>query len=417
MKQHDLIVIGGGPAGLAAAVAARRAGVQDVLILERDHVLGGILNQCIHNGFGLHTFKEELTGPEYAARFIAQVKEENIPYRLGATVISITRDKTVTYVSREEGLVQVRAKALILAMGCRERPRGALNIPGSRPAGIFSAGTAQRLMNIEGYQVGREVVILGSGDIGLIMARRMTLEGAKVKVVAELMPYSGGLKRNIVQCLDDFGIPLKLSHTVVEIHGKERLTGVTLAQVDDCRRPIPGTEEYYACDTLLLSVGLLPENELTRALDVNMSRVTNGPEVNDRLQTDCEGVFACGNVLHVHDLVDFVSEEAALAGRNAAAYILSQLPAGNAVRITADGGVRYTVPQKIDPDNMADTVTVRFRVADVYRDRFICVYCNGERIRRIRKRVLAPGEMEQVVLKKSELKQPLESLRICLEVE
>ena len=417
MKQHDLIVIGGGPAGLAAAVAARRAGVQDVLILERDHVLGGILNQCIHNGFGLHTFKEELTGPEYAARFIAQVKEEDIPYRLGATVISITRDKTVTYVSREEGLVQVGAKALILAMGCRERPRGALNIPGSRPAGIFSAGTAQRLMNIEGYQVGREVVILGSGDIGLIMARRMTLEGAKVKVVAELMPYSGGLKRNIVQCLDDFGIPLKLSHTVVEIHGRERLTGVTLAQVDENRRPIQGTEEYYACDTLLLSVGLLPENELTRALDVRMSRVTNGPEVNDRLQTDCEGVFACGNVLHVHDLVDFVSEEAALAGRNAAAYILSQLPAGDTVTITADGGVRYTVPQKLDPDNMADTVTVRFRVADVYRDRFVCVYCNGERIRRIKKRVLAPGEMEQVVLKKSELKQPLSSLRICTEVE
>ena len=417
MKRYDLIVIGGGPAGLAAAVAARRAGVLDIMILERDHVLGGILNQCIHNGFGLHTFKEELTGPEYAARFISQVKEENIPYRLGATVISITRDKIVTYVSREDGLVQVQAKAIILAMGCRERPRGALNIPGSRPAGIFSAGTAQRLMNIEGYQVGREVVILGSGDIGLIMARRMTLEGAKVKVVAELMPYSGGLKRNIVQCLDDFGIPLKLSHTVVEIHGRERLTGVTLAQVDENRRPIHGTEEYYSCDTLLLSVGLLPENELTRALDVGMSRVTNGPEVDDRLQTGCEGVFACGNVLHVHDLVDFVSEEAALAGKNAAAYILSQLPAGQTVAITADSGVRYTVPQKIDPEHMADTVTVRFRVADVYRDRYVCVYCNGERIRRIKKRVLAPGEMEQVILKKSELPKPLASLRICTEVE
>lgn len=417
MKQYDLIIIGGGPAGLAAALSARRAGVQDLLILERDHVLGGILNQCIHNGFGLHTFKEELTGPEYAARFIAQVEEENIPYRLGATVISVSKEKCVTYVSREDGLVQVQAKAIILAMGCRERPRGALNIPGSRPAGIFSAGTAQRLMNIEGYQVGHEVVILGSGDIGLIMARRMTLEGAKVKVVAELMPYSSGLKRNIVQCLDDFGIPLKLSHTVVQIHGKERLTGVTLAQVDENRRPIKGTEEYYACDTLLLSVGLLPENELTRSLDVRMSRVTNGPEVDDRLQTDAEGVFACGNVLHVHDLVDYVSEEAALAGKNAAAYILSRQPAGKTIPITADGGVRYTVPQKLDPDAMEDTVTVRFRVADVYRDRFICVYCNGERIRKIKKRVLAPGEMEQVVLKKSELKQPLETLRICTEVE
>ncbi len=417
MRVYDLIVIGGGPAGLAAALSARRAGVQDVLILERDHLLGGILNQCIHNGFGLHTFKEELTGPEYAARFIAQVREENIPYRLGATVISISREKLVTYVSREDGLVRVQAKALILAMGCRERPRGALNIPGSRPAGIFSAGTAQRLMNIEGFQVGKEVVILGSGDIGLIMARRMTLEGAKVKVVAELMPYSGGLKRNIVQCLDDFGIPLKLSHTVVEIHGKERLTGVTLAQVDENRRPIAGTEEYYACDTLLLSVGLLPENELTRALDVTMNRVTNGPEVDDRLQTGCEGVFACGNVLHVHDLVDYVSEEAALAGKNAAAYVLSQPCAGRTVDITADSGVRYTVPQKLDPDNMADTVTVRFRVADVYRDRYICVYCNGERIRRIKKRVLAPGEMEQVILKKSELKQPLQSIRVCTEVE
>lgn len=417
MRVYDLIVIGGGPAGLAAALAARRAGVQDVMILERDHVLGGILNQCIHNGFGLHTFKEELTGPEYAARFIAQVEEEEIPYRLGATVIGISKDKCITYVSREDGLVQVQAKAIILAMGCRERPRGALNIPGSRPAGIFSAGTAQRLMNIEGYQVGKEVVILGSGDIGLIMARRMTLEGAKVKVVAELMPYSGGLKRNIVQCLDDFGIPLKLSHTVVEIHGKERLTGVTLAQVDENRRPIPGTEEYYACDTLLLSVGLLPENELTRALGVVMSRVTNGPEVDDRLQTGAEGVFACGNVLHVHDLVDYVSEEAALAGRNAAAYLLSNSTAGKTVAITADGGVRYTVPQKLDPEHMADTVTVRFRVADVYRDRYVCVYCNGERIRRIKKRVLAPGEMEQVVLKKSELKQPLETLRVCLEVE
>ena len=321
MMHHDIVIIGGGPAGLAAAVSARRAGVEDILILERDNVLGGILNQCIHNGFGLHTFKEELTGPEYAARYIEMVTEEKIPYRLNTMVIDINSEKEVTYINREEGLVTIKAGAVILAMGCRERPRGALNIPGYRPAGIFSAGTAQRLMNIEGYSVGKEVVILGSGDIGLIMARRMTLEGAKVKVVAELMPYSGGLKRNIVQCLDDYDIPLKLSHTVTEIHGKERVTGITIAEVDGNRKLIPGTEEYYSCDTLLLSVGLIPENELTKGIGVSMNRITSGPNVNDHLQTEAEGVFACGNVLHVHDLVDYVSEEANLAGKNAAAYV------------------------------------------------------------------------------------------------
>ncbi len=402
MKQCDIVIIGGGPAGLAAAIAAKKAGADDILILERDSMLGGILNQCIHNGFGLHTFKEELTGPEYAARFIDEANALGIPYKLGTMVLSVSRDKELLCINPEEGLFRIAAKAIILAMGCRERPRGALNIPGFRPAGIYSAGTAQRLMNIEGYCVGREVVILGSGDIGLIMARRMTLEGAKVKVVAEIMPYSGGLKRNIVQCLDDYGIPLKLGHTVVGIEGKERLTGVTIAAVDEQRRPIPGTEEHYDCDTLLLSVGLIPENELTRGMGISLSRVTSGPQVDDRLQTDIEGVFACGNVLHVHDLVDHVSEEAALAGESAAVYLQKQKTSvPHKVTINAENGVRYTVPQSLDIDNMKDAVTVRFRVADIYRDRAIVVCYDGTEVMRRKKKIMAPGEMEQVILKKS----------------
>ena len=421
MAEHDIVIIGGGPAGLAAAVAARKAGVQDILILERDNCLGGILNQCIHNGFGLHTFKEELTGPEYAYRYIKMVKEEKIPYKLNTMVIDINKDKEVTTINREDGLVTIKAKAIVLAMGCRERARGALNIPGYRPAGIYSAGTAQRLMNIEGFSVGKEVVILGSGDIGLIMARRMTLEGAKVKVVAELMPYSGGLKRNIVQCLDDYGIPLKLSHTVVDIEGKDRVTGITLAEVGLDRKPIPGTEEHYSCDTLLLSVGLIPENELSKGIGISMSPITSGPEVNDQLETSAEGVFACGNVLHVHDLVDYVSEEASLAGTNAAAYIQFQKEAetGHAVRLKAENGVRYTVPQTIDVDHMKDAVTVRFRVSDVYKDRYISVYYDGVQISKRKKKVLAPGEMEQVVLKKESFADypDLKNIVICTEVE
>ena len=420
MQQHDIVIVGGGPAGLAAAVAARRAGVQDILILERDGHLGGILNQCIHNGFGLHTFKEELTGPEYAARFIEQAMAENIPCKLNTMVMDISPDKVVTAMNREDGLFEIKARAVVLCMGCRERPRGALNIPGYRPAGIYSAGTAQRLMNIEGFSVGKEVVILGSGDIGLIMARRMTLEGAKVKVVAELMPYSGGLKRNIVQCLDDYGIPLKLSHTVVKIDGKERVTGITLAQVGPDRRPIPGTEEYYSCDTLLLSVGLLPENELTREAGIAMNRVTGGPDVSDSLETSLPGVFACGNVLHVHDLVDYVSEEAALAGRNAAAYVQAgERAAANPVPLTAKDGVRYTVPQTLDTANMNDKVVVRFRVGDVYKDRYVSVYFDGERVLHRKKNVLAPGEMEQVVLTRKQVEQypELRQITVCTEVE
>ncbi|RHR51441.1 FAD-binding protein [Clostridium sp. AF18-27] len=421
MTEHDIVIIGGGPAGLAAAAAARKAGIQDILILERDNCLGGILNQCIHNGFGLHTFKEELTGPEYAARYIEMVEEEHIPYKLNTIVIDINRDKEVTLINREDGLTTIKAKAIVLAMGCRERPRGALNIPGYRPAGIYSAGTAQRLMNIEGYAVGREVVVLGSGDIGLIMARRMTLEGAKVKVVAELMPYSGGLKRNIVQCLDDYGIPLKLSHTVVDIQGKERVTGVTIARVDENRKPIPGTEVNYSCDTLLLSVGLIPENELSRGIGVEMNRVTSGPNVSDKLETSAEGIFACGNVLHVHDLVDYVSEEATLAGTNAAAYVRAEsgMAGGHRVVMKAENGVRYTVPQSLDVDYMADQVTVRFRVADVYKGRFISVYYDDKRVVHRKKQVLAPGEMEQVVIKKESLKDypDIKEIVICTEVE
>ena len=419
MKEYDIVILGGGPAGLAAAVAARDNGIESILILERDRELGGILNQCIHNGFGLHTFKEELTGPEYAARYEKQVFERNIRYKLNTMVIDISRRKVVTAMNREEGMFEIQAKAVILAMGCRERSRGALNIPGYRPAGIFSAGTAQRLVNMEGFMPGREVVILGSGDIGLIMARRMTLEGAKVKVVAELMPYSGGLKRNIVQCLNDYDIPLKLSHTVVDIRGKERLEGITLAAVDDKGRPIPGTEEDYTCDTLLLSVGLIPENELSGGMGVEMSRVTAGPVVNESLETSVEGVFACGNVLHVHDLVDFVSEEAAAAGTNAARYVKDGEMArdGRDITLRAADGVRYTVPCTVNPRRMEDSQVIRFRVGNVYKDCCIEVYFNDEQVMHRKRPVMAPGEMEEIKLEKEKLLLHPELKTITIRVE
>ena len=419
MREYELVIIGGGPAGLAAAVAAHRAGITDILILERDNELGGILNQCIHNGFGLHTFKEELTGPEYAGRFIDQVKELGIPYKLNTMVLDLAADKTVTAMNRTDGLFRLHPKAVILAMGCRERPRGALNIPGTRPAGIYTAGTAQRLVNMEGYLPGRKCVILGSGDIGLIMARRMTLEGAEVQVVAELMPYSGGLKRNIVQCLDDFGIPLKLSHTVVDIKGRERVEAVTIARVEN-GKPIPGTEIEYECDTLLLSCGLLPENELSRAAGVDINPITNGPRVNEALEISIPGVFAAGNVLHVHDLVDFVSEEAAAAGRSAAAFIREDRQAGGKVLpITGIDGVRYTVPALIRPEALQPdvAVTIRFRVDGVYTNKRIVVLAGDKVIFKRRRNVLAPGEMETVNLKTNELLACPEADSITVKLE
>ncbi len=419
-NSYDIVIVGGGPAGLAAAVAAKKAGTDSILIIERDKELGGILNQCIHNGFGLHTFKEELTGPEYAYRFIEQVYDLGIEYKLDTMVMDISRDKVITAMNRTEGMFQIQASAVILAMGCRERPRGALNIPGYRPAGIYSAGTAQRLVNMEGYMPGREVVILGSGDIGLIMARRMTFEGAIVKVVAELMPFSGGLKRNIVQCLDDYGIPLKLSHTIVDIEGKERVTAVTIAEVGPDMKPIPGTEERYTCDTLLLSTGLIPENELSRGAGVEMNAVTSGPIVNEILETSIPGVFACGNVLHVHDLVDYVSEEATRAGTNAAKYVQSGCKdekSDTDIQLVATEGARYTVPSTINVSRMEDNLTVRFRVGAVYKDSYVSVFFDDERVQHRKKRIMAPGEMEQIIIQKKKLQEYPDIRTITVKIE
>lgn len=411
--RYNVVIVGGGPAGLGAAVEAKRNGAKDVLIIERDRELGGILNQCIHNGFGLHEFKEELTGPEYAHKFIEMVKEEKIDYMLDTMVLNISEDKTIEALG-EEGIINIQADAIVLAMGCRERTRGAIDIPGYRPAGVYNAGAAQRLSNMEGYMVGKEIVIYGSGDIGLIMARRMTLEGAKVKAVVEINPHSSGLTRNIVQCLDDFNIPLMLSTGITHIDGKERVKGVTLCKLDEKRNPIKGTEEYISCDTVLLSVGLIPENELSVEAGVNLDTKTSGPIVNNSMATNVDGVFACGNVVHVHDLVDFVTKESKIAGKNAALYSLNKLNKGNEVKTSAGEGIIYVVPQSVNVDGDED-VNLFMRVRQIYKNKKLVVKSDDKVILEKKRLHMIPSEMENIKISKDLFKDIKGNITVSVE--
>lgn len=413
MKKHDIVIIGGGPAGMAAAVAAYDNGVHDVVIIDREEKLGGILKQCIHNGFGLHKLGKELTSPEYAAHYEKAVAERDIKVFYETMVTDISEDRIVTAQSTE-GILKIEAKAVVLAMGCRERSRGALNIPGTRPAGVYSAGTAQKLMNCMGYSVGKRVVILGSGDNGLIMARRMSLQGARVEAVCEIMPYSGGLTRNIVQCLNDFDIPIYLSTTVAEIHCKQRVEGVTIAQVDEKRRVIEETKRYIPCDTLLLSCGLIPENELTSSAGIPLSTVTSGALVDEHRQTAREGIFACGNVLQVHDLVDYVSDEAEIAGRSAADYVKGNLKPSDTVKTAAGNGVRYVLPQRVTASPKED-ISLFLRVTQPFGKVRYTVKSGDEVLATAVRLKAASGEMEKITVKAERFKNINEEITVSLE--